>query len=174
MSRLHVLVAVLGLTAGCYRGAVLTPASAGCYALQASSWSETHTRVTGLRSLPGVVALDTSNLGQILVPRSWIDAEPQAVSARLRLESQPWWHVGDSLITDWTSPPHWLRDDSLIVVFRGWGGSVVAYLARDAPGFVGTGFLYPRDLAKGVGSVPLRLTPGACPRDLVRKVIQGP
>lgn len=159
---------MLAFALGCYGpGARLSAAVAGCYAVRAANWSDNHTRVTGFHKLPGVIALDTTYLGRVLVPIRWREADsPGLNSARLQLYSHPWRREGDSLVLDSYEKPRWLSQDSVIVTFSGWGGSVVTYLAREGAGFHGSGFVYPRQLAADAPTLRLGLEPTSCPSDL--------
>lgn len=154
------------LTAGCLpAGPRLSPAVAGCYAVHGQLTPE-QSRVTGFKRLPDVIALDTTEFGRILVPDGWKHADRPAVNqGTLEVFSYDWSVQGDSLLLA-PSKPHALGADSIIVRFAGWGGELVTYLERDAAGFRGAGFLYPRQLAAGMRSVPVELRPSGCRPDL--------
>jgi hypothetical protein len=158
---------VLVLT-GCFGiGARLSPAVSGCYRVEPHEWSSRHAGITGFRRLPEVIALDTARFGRILVPNSWrLNDPPNINRASLALYLPPWrWH-GDTLQFDPLSTPHPVANDSVIVAFSGWGGTVTAFLERQSDGFSGIGIFSPQVDPARVPGVRIRLRPGTCPSDL--------
>jgi len=165
-SALALLIAALaGLT--CFGpGARLSPQVVGCYRVSARAWSAAHARITGFGSLPDVIALDTARLGRILVPQSWRVGGPNSNTASLHLYLPPWRWEGDSLVFDRYSRPHAIANDSVILRFSGWGGTLTAFLERRGESFEGYGFLEPQQLARHVPAVRVRLERADCPSDL--------
>jgi hypothetical protein len=168
--RRHVRTVILGTGAmvACFGpGARLSPELAGCYRVEAREWSASHSRVTGFRELPPVIALDTARLGRVLVPTRWRLADPPNYnSASLSLYILPWRWTGDSLIFDRYSSPHPLHSDSVIVAFRGWGGSMTAYLERQGEDLAGYGVFSPLQRPEDVPGIRVRLYRTTCPPDL--------
>lgn len=146
--------------------ATLSPEAAGCYRIFPSGWSATHSRVTGLRSLPPMIALDTAYLGRIIVPESWRDQQGRGCWASLDLYSLPWEWLGDWLVFDSYSAKHALANDSAIVTFRGWGGFVVAYLERRETRYEGWAFFGPRPLADSIPGIRILLERSECTPEL--------
>jgi hypothetical protein len=168
--RLHARTVIVGTATlvACFGpGARLSPELAGCYRVEAQEWSIAHSRVTGLRELPLIVALDTARLGRVLVETRWRLADPPNYnSASLSLYIAPWHRTGDSLVFDRYSSPHALPSDSVIVALRGWGGSMTAYLERQGEGLAGYGFFSPLQRPEDVPGIRVRLYRTTCPPDL--------
>ena len=154
--------------AGCFAGNIsLSPEVAGCYRVVAADWSTDHKRVTGIRALPPVIALDTAGFGRVLVPTSWRVADPPNWNrAGLSLYSQPWRWSGDTLRFDHLDRAHALGNDSVIVSFTGWGGAMTTFLARQGDGFEGYGFVGPQIDARLIRGILVRLRPGGCASDM--------
>jgi hypothetical protein len=174
---LRTIAAATGLLlAGCFAaGARLSPAVSGCYRVEPEEWSRMHAGITGFRRLPEVIALDTARLGRILVPNSWrLNDPPNTNRASVGLYIPPWrWH-GDTLQFDLQSSPHAMANDSIILAFRGWSGTVTAYMERQSAGFAGIGFFSPQVNPGRVRGVNIRLRPGSCPSDLSEALADEP
>ena len=149
-------------------GPRLSPAVAGCYAIEARDYLGTHAAITGFRELPTVIALDTAGFGRVLIPNAWRVADSPGVnSAGLSLYGHAWTVVGDWVRFDQRSRQHALGADSVIVTLRGWGGSMRLYLARDGDGFAGLGGFAPLMKPEDAPAIFVRLRPARCPNDLV-------
>lgn len=146
----------------------LEPRLAGCYSVHAPGYGDAHAAITGFRSLPSRLSLDTAYNGRVRVPRSWRMADsPQGNVASLALESLPGVARGEYVFFDRYDRPRRLGGDSIIITFRGWSGLMSVYFARTADGFSGFASFAPVMRPEDAPSLRVTLLAAACVGDLV-------
>ena len=155
-------IGLLTVTTACHAPPPVPQAAIGCFTVSAVGWSAAAGRVTGFDTLPKAIALDSSFAPdgghRVLLAGSWQDQAPNINTASWTTEGPAWRRFGDSIIfVPARSAFHTLAADSITITWRGWGGSLTAFLARSDAGYRGLAQLEPRPLAAGVAPVNVEL-----------------
>jgi hypothetical protein len=163
----RVPVVLIAATAACYAPAPVPQTALGCFAVNPIGWSRAAGRVTGFDTLPRSLALDSSFVAdgghRVILARTWQDQPPNINTASWRNEISEWRRLDDSIIfIRARSAFHTLGADSIVITWRGWGGSLTAFLAQTGTGYRGLAQLEPRPLAAGVARITVELTKTAC------------